>query len=310
AHAVEVFRVLDVPHVTVADSPRLHTIETASGPVQVLALPYRRASLLAEEAMQRGKSQLEVNEAVAAGYQQHLERMGPQLDPAIPTVLAGHLSVGGATTGSERSMLLSDEPVVPLSCLAPAHLPIDYVALGHMHRYQNLNRNSYPAVIYSGSLERVDFGEEKDEKGFVLVQLSRGGTTFEFHPVDARRFVTVECDLTSDNPAEDLERAIARCNVEDAVVRLRYTIPEDKKMLLASTDIHRLLGRSYCVGRVEREVTRPGIRQRDPHLTEGLDTFGALRRFLEVKPPKVDVEEMLEYGQRLIQEGEVQENAL
>ncbi len=44
--------------------------------------------------------------------------------------------------------------------------PFDYVALGHLHRYKKLNPNGYPAIIYSGSIERIDFGERKKKKVF------------------------------------------------------------------------------------------------------------------------------------------------
>ena len=50
------------------------------------------------------------------------------------------------------------------NCAIP---PFDYVALGHLHRFQNVNGSHFPPVVYSGSIERVDFGERKEEKGFV-----------------------------------------------------------------------------------------------------------------------------------------------
>ncbi len=56
---------------------------------------------------------------------------------------------------------------------------LDYVALGHIHKPQNLNENAHPPVIYPGSIERVDFGEVKDDKFFVIAHVEawpdRGG---------------------------------------------------------------------------------------------------------------------------------------
>ena len=49
--------------------------------------------------------------------------------------------------------------------------------MGHLHRYQNLNQHGYPAVVYSGSIERVDFGERKEDKGFCFVKIIEKGTT-------------------------------------------------------------------------------------------------------------------------------------
>jgi len=311
AHAVEVFRVLEVPHVIVADRPDLHHIETPAGEVQVLALPYRRPSAPIErEEDLRGKPQSEIAEHIARTYREQLEMMAERLNPDLPTVLAAHLYVGGAEISSERSMMLGDEPAVSLSTLTNPDLHLDYVALGHVHKFQNMNRGGYPPVIYSGSLERVDFGEEKDEKGFVLVRLVRDHTTYEFVPVKARRFVTVECDLSGEDPMDQLEAAVQAASIDGAIVRLRYTIPEDKKTAFSGGELNRLLSKAFCVGRVEREVTRPGIRQRDPHLTDSIDALGALDRYLSIKPPQVDAAEVREYGRALIQELQKREQAL
>ncbi len=48
--------------------------------------------------------------------------------------------------------------------------------MGHIHKHQNLTRDreEAPPVIYSGSMERIDFGEEGDPKGFCWVELDRG----------------------------------------------------------------------------------------------------------------------------------------
>ena len=69
--------------------------------------------------------------------------------------------------------------------------PWDYVALGHIHMHQNLNVEGYPAVVYSGSLERIDFGEEREVEGFYWVQLTKGQATWQFVEVAARPFITL-----------------------------------------------------------------------------------------------------------------------
>src|SRR6202030_3232161 len=87
-----------------------------------------------------------------------------KLDPTVPAVLAGHLTVSsGIFSGSEKRAVYGNDPVLLPSQLAVA--PYDYVALGHLHRYQNLNPQGHPAIVYSGSIERIDFGERKEEKG-------------------------------------------------------------------------------------------------------------------------------------------------
>src|SRR5205823_4747563 len=48
-----------------------------------------------------------------------------------------------------------------------------YVALGHIHRAQYIGGHTH--VRYSGSIERMDLGEQNDDKGVVLVEIGPEG---------------------------------------------------------------------------------------------------------------------------------------
>ena len=89
-------------------------------------------------------------------------------------------------------MLGRDYALQPSTLALPA---FDYVALGHIHKHQCLIAS--PPVVYPGSLQRVDFSEEDDRKGFCVVDIDpdapRGQRTrWEHVPTDARRFLTIE----------------------------------------------------------------------------------------------------------------------
>ena len=87
---------------------------------------------------------------------QTIQDFAQKLNPKIPAILCSHLTVSsGIFSGSEKRAVYGNDPVLLPSQLAIE--PFDYVALGHLHRYQNLNKDGYPAVVYSGSIERVDF---------------------------------------------------------------------------------------------------------------------------------------------------------
>ena len=90
-------------------------------------------------------------------------------------------------------MMLGRDYVLQLSSVAlPA---FDYVALGHIHKHQALGLT--PPAVYSGSLQRVDFSEENDTKGFCVVELDPDKpqghrASWEFVPRDSRPFVTIQ----------------------------------------------------------------------------------------------------------------------
>jgi len=45
-----------------------------------------------------------------------------------------------------------------------------YTALGHVHKFQQFSRERMP-IVYSGSSERCEWGEEHDDKYAVLVEI-------------------------------------------------------------------------------------------------------------------------------------------
>jgi DNA repair protein SbcD/Mre11 len=191
AHAVEIFDTLALDGVIIADRPRVHLLETRAGPLQVIALPWvTRHNLLTKEEL-RLASILEVETMLVDRIDRFLASAAEQLDPDMPAVLTVHGTIAGATLGSEQSIMLGRDMVLPKSVVS---LPgVEYVALGHIHKHQSLGE--HPPVVYPGSIERIDFGEEREDKGCVLVELAKGDTRWRFHKLAARPFVTIAVDV-------------------------------------------------------------------------------------------------------------------
>ena len=163
ATALEIFPTLNVANVHIGDRLKTYVVETRSGPLQVVALPWiKRSDFLASDAA-RGLTHQQINEEIQRMIDSAIRVQVEGLDYAIPAVLAGHVTISQSTLASEQTMMLGHDHVLLNSSVA---LPqFDYVALGHIHRHQVLSQD--PHVVYAGSLQRVDFGEEKDEKGFL-----------------------------------------------------------------------------------------------------------------------------------------------
>src|SRR5262249_16376844 len=110
--------------------------------------------------------------------------------PEVPTILGCHYTIRGAQLGgyAGRTLFMNDIQI-PLPVVAQA--AFDYVALGHIHQHQDLNRGAQPPVIYPGSIERVDFSEEREERGFVIADVSPGMTNWRHISTPSRPFVTI-----------------------------------------------------------------------------------------------------------------------
>jgi exonuclease SbcD len=308
ATATEIFDTLAVKNVYVANRPETYKITTPGGPMQIVAIPWlRRSSLLSREET-KNLSLEQVTQKMQEAIAQSISNRASKLDPSLPTILAAHISVGSAKAGSETMMSIGQEPVVLQSTVAlPA---FDYVALGHIHKRQVLAEN--PPVVYAGSLERIDFGEENDEKGFYTVDISSGDNnrhvSYEFHPVKARRFLTINVEIGTEaiDPTATVLAAIniQQEKVSDAVVRLIIKIPSSLESQLRNNDIKDALKGAYHFS-ITREIQREARLRLGTGSVEKITPLDALKKYLEtqqVSPERQKV--LLEYGQKLIEKQE------
>ena len=306
ATALDIFPTLSVPNVTIGDRLDTYIVDTAAGPLQVVALPWiRRSAFLAREET-RSLTIDEINRQLQERVTNLLAWQIQSLDPSLPAILTAHVSLNTARTSSEQSMLLGRDPVLMQSALARPEL--DYVALGHIHKRQTLSQNPY--VVYSGSLERIDFGEENDDKGFCVIDLDttapRGQrlVDFRFQPVNARRFLTIEVAVDADeDPTQEALKAIARRRVADAIVRVRITMPQEVEAQLRENEVRDALASAHFVAPIVRDVTRERRTRLGGASVEGLSPKEALRLYLETtKAPAERAQVLLSYAERLINE--------
>ncbi|HSM83539.1 MAG TPA: exonuclease subunit SbcD, partial [Nodosilinea sp.] len=276
--SLSIYRTLGVPDVVVGDRLETHRIDTAGGPVQIVTLPWLTKSTLLTRPDTEGLSMAQVNELLLDRLRVALEGEIRRLDPAIPAILLAHAMVDTATYGAERFLAAGRGFTVPMALLARPCFA--YVALGHVHRYQVLC--DQPLMIYPGSIERVDFSEEAEAKGYLLVQLGDGPTKAEFCPLPVRPFKTIQVDLTgAEAPQARLEQAIARAGIADAVVRCLYTLRADQVDQIDQSALETCLAAAHTYS-LQPELKAQTSRSRLPELgtDSSLDPLAALGAYL------------------------------
>lgn len=296
-----IYRTLGVPGFVVGDSIETHFIQTRNGPVQVITLPWLTRSTLLTRPETENLSLADVNELLITRLDPVLEAEIRRLDPEVPTVLLAHLMADRANLGAERFLAVGKGFTIPLSMLVRPCF--DYVALGHVHRHQNLNPSNNPPIIYPGSIERVDFSEEKEDKGFVLVELERGRAKWDFCPLSVRTFRTIEVDISNTtDPQKALLKAIKKKDITDAVVRLIYKLRSDQLDLIDNATLHEVLGNAHSYT-IRPELVSQLARPRLPELGVGstINPIDALSTYLKNREDLKDISsEMMEAAQRLL----------
>jgi exonuclease SbcD len=292
AHSVEIFNTLAIEGITIADRLKLHQIETRAGKLNIIAIPWiTHHRMLTQEDMRFAsfsEREAKIRQIIETFISNHMSLC----DANAPTVLTMHGTIDGAQPGAERGMTLGNDMIIPRSMLT---LPgIDYVALGHIHKHQA--HGVYPAMVYPGSLDRVDFGERKDDKGCVLVQLEKGATRWEFHKLAARPFVSIEVDVRqSSDPQARVMKAIQNQHdtLPRSIVRVQIQATRDQGVFINQDAIreHLLTAGVWVVATITVDVERENrsrFAQVEHEISGGLPPRRALELYLQSKntPPK------------------------
>ncbi len=296
-----IYRTLGVPGFVVGDRFTTHHIQTRNGPVQVITLPWLTRSTLLTRPETEGCSLVEVNMLLIERLRAAMEGEIRRLDPNVPTVLLGHLMIDNACYGAERFLAVGKGFTIPLSMLTRPCF--DYVALGHVHRHQNLNKSNDPPVVYPGSIERVDFSEEKEDKGFVMVELEQGSAKWEFCPLPVRTFRTIDVDVSgAADPQAALLKAIAKKDIQDAVVRLLYKLRSEQLDQIDSASLHQALSQAHTYT-IQPELVSQLARPRLPELgaSSSMAPMEALKTYLDNREDLKEISaQMLDAAHKLL----------
>ena len=291
--SLSIYRTLVVPGFIVGDTIATHLIDTQNGAIQIITLPWLNRSTLLTRPETEGLALSEVNELLIQKLQPVLEAEIRRLDPKIPTVLLGHLMADRASLGAEKFLAVGKGFTIPMSMLIREEF--DYVALGHVHKHQNLNPSNDPPVIYPGSIERVDFGEEKEAKGYILLEVQPGSAEWEFCTLPARPFITIEIDVSrQDDPLDAVLNAIAQQEIEAKVVRLIYKLRSEQLDLINTSAIDRALQSAHSHS-IRPELVSQLARPRLPELGVGntLNPIEALTTYLNNREDLKDIQQEL-----------------
>jgi exonuclease SbcD len=289
ATSISIFETLQVPNMYVCDREELRQITCRRGqPLQIAAVPYPLRSAVVSREDWQGKSLAELDALLQNAMIDMIQGLAAQAaeHSDVPAILIGHFSVNEASQGSEQNIMIGRDVTVPRSVLTG---PIwRYVALGHIHKHQSLNKDQQPPVVYSGSIERIDFGEEREPKGFVIAQIGDGPTTWEFvegYRRLAREFITIRVDVReAADPTALVVKAIQeRGDLSEAVVRVIVRLSQEQEPLLVEREIARAFEGIYFAAPLQKDIIRSERQRLGGVSVEELSPIQLLERYLQLR---------------------------
>ncbi len=289
ANTLDIYSALEIDKVWISREPQYLEIPTKSGVLQVVTLPW-----------------LHKNDYKQVGEKLHL--LYDKIKDSSPAIFLSHSEIVGASYGSEKGMAIANDVTIPLSLIQDKRL--SYVALGHIHKHQVLAKD--PLVVYAGSPHRIDFGEEKEDKGVCLVEIEDSSnekrkTSFQFVLTPCRDFLTMTVNLTGahDDPTQTVLDEIRKNEIRDKIVRLTLNISADcdkeiqmDKIKKALADANFLAGISKNVERKER------IRLEGAEEVERLTPVEALKKYFQAKQYSPEKQKQLEQFASLLLDGQ------
>ncbi len=281
AHAIQEFDTLQVPFIKVLDKPQfLGPSDLWEMPAQVIAMPWiTRSGLMASLGMS-GTDTAEIFSNLETRISGIVEEFINEADKTLPLILTAHASVEGATFGMERMVMLGSDLVLPTSLVKDPRL--DYVAMGHIHKPQDVNEGNHPPVIYPGSIERIDFGEAKDDKFYIIAEVERGRSKVEWKRIEGtRRFVEGKAVLTSDENVTAFLKSKLPKDLSDAIVRLTVEYPREWDALIDESELRKFAAEAFEFHLVKRPKAEARVRIPEGQVVSSMSPLDLLGQYFD-----------------------------
>ncbi len=281
AHAIQEFDTLQVPYVRVLSKPEFLKPDDLWGlPVQIIAMPWiTRSALMAYTGETDSTEAFAKIENNVSGL---IEGWISDSDSSLPLILTAHASIEGAKFGGERLVMMGNDLVLTGSLVKNPKL--DYVAMGHIHKPQDVNEGQHPPVIYPGSIERVDFGEIDEERYFVLAEITRGKTEVEWIQLTgARKFISCKASLSSsENVTEQLKSKLPQPKeMSDAIVRLIVEYPREWDSLIDESALRKYADGCFEFHLVKKPQSEARVRIAEGQVVSSLSPMELLSQYFD-----------------------------
>jgi len=285
AHTSAVIQELKVPYVTIIDEPQLVHYDNLA----IIAIPY----------VSQRRMRLKTVEEAITYYDNTVKTLRSQSGSQQNICIAHQVVENAIMSAGYRDLSTFEEFVVSLKIFKD----FDITICGHIHKYQPLQKT--PPVLYVGSLDRVDFGEAREDKGFVLYDSDKKDIKFaKFNSI--REFLSLELDVSVNNVdiQRQVETFLEKKDFKGKITKFTVRIREEDIIYVDALQINRLLKDVFYFKGVSYDVVKIK-RARNEEIKETLSPTQALESFINSKEEYKNLaSKMIEVGKEIIREAE------
>jgi exonuclease SbcD len=184
---------------------------------------------------------------------------------------------------------------------------LNYVAMGHIHKPQDVNEGHQPPVVYPGSIERVDFGEAKEDRYFVIADVEKGKDT-EVEWIEltgVRKFIDRRMVLDSnENVTDALKNALPNVKeMSEAIVRLVVDYPREWDSLIDESALRKYTEGTFEFHLVKRPQSEARVRIAEGQVVSSLSPLDLLAQYFDSAKTR-DVDDLQKLAQQIISSDE------
>jgi len=259
--------------------------------VKIIGIPYTRPRII---------SNWHIDSEKLRGIVE--ERLKSELDAPSNTdytIIAAHLSLEGFNYGSERKLAFLENEIKFSPNMFAKNKLVSYVAMGHIHKHQSIKFGDMN-IVYSGSIERVDFSEASEKKYFIDIKEEHGNLIWNAVELDVRPMEIISLD-TRGRSLNYVYDELKKRKIINALVKLTLKVGNKERELMKPENIIDYLNKlgAYDV-RLDYELMTGEITMADETSKSDLETL-----FKEYVKNTVDPEirdAVIERGLKLLKE--------
>jgi len=162
-------------------------------------------------------------------------------------------------------------------------------------------------MVYCGSVDRVDFGEEKEDKGFCLVKIQlekNNQTSFQFEKLPSRKFINIEININPEDadPTLTAVKEINKYQIKDAVVKVLINLTHEQFNQIVQSEIEKALSTAAFIASISKEARKEKINKMlYSDEIASLTPMQWVEKYLELKKDKKK-EEVLDTAKKMFEE--------